>query len=162
MPLERDINMPNSNHSPRRPAEILLVEDEPGDAYLTQEALKNSPIPCRVHLVEDGAQAMAFLRRFDPHTEAPRPDLILLDLNLPRKDGRQVLAEIKADPSLTTIPVVIMTTSKAEGDILSSYQLRANSFVTKPLELEQFIAAVRTIQEFWLAVAQLPPAQKNL
>jgi chemotaxis family two-component system response regulator Rcp1 len=154
--------MQDNANSSRRTAEILLVEDEPGDAYLTQEALKSSPIPCRVHVVEDGAQAMAFLRRFEPYAEAPRPDLILLDLNLPRKDGRQVLSEIKADPQLATIPVVIMTTSKAEVDILSSYQLRANSFVTKPLELDQFIAAVRTLQQFWLGVAQLPPPHQPL
>jgi two-component system, chemotaxis family, response regulator Rcp1 len=145
-----------------RIAEILLVEDEPGDAYLTQEALCSSPIPCRVHLVEDGALALAFLRRQPPHADAPRPDLILLDLNLPCKDGREVLGEIKADPALAMIPVVIMTTSRAESDILSSYRLHANSFVTKPLELEQFLAAVRTIQKFWLEVAQLPPTQETL
>lgn len=136
---------------------ILLVEDEPGDAYLTTEALKSAKIINEVHLVEDGVQAMAFLQREAPYADAPRPDLILLDLNLPRKDGRQVLAEIKQNPSLNAIPVVVLTTSSADEDVLQSYNLRANCYVTKPVDLEQFMAVVKATQDFWLSVVKLPP-----
>ncbi|MCX6903167.1 MAG: response regulator [Verrucomicrobia bacterium] len=141
--------------------EILLVEDEPGDVYLTTEALKTSKILNRLHVAEDGMEAMAFLRRTGPYQDAPRPDLILLDLNLPRKDGREVLAEIKRDPSLALIPVVVMTTSEADKDILHSYSLHANCYVTKPVDLNQFMEVVRATQEFWLTVVKLPslPAQ---
>ncbi|MEI6562372.1 MAG: response regulator [Verrucomicrobiota bacterium] len=139
-----------------KPITILLVEDEPGDAYLTTEALKSAKILNRVHLVEDGVEAMAFLRREAPYANAPRPDLILLDLNLPRKDGRQVLAEIKSDPALGVIPVVVLTTSSADEDILQSYNLRANCYITKPVDLEQFMRVIKTMQEFWLTIVKLP------
>ena len=142
-----------------KPIEILLVEDEPGDAYLTAEALKSAKILNRVHLVEDGTEAMAFLKREGSYADAPRPDLILLDLNLPRKDGRQVLAEIKNDPSLSAIPVVVLTTSSADEDVLRSYSLHANCYITKPVDLDQFMQVVRATQEFWLAVVKLPPPQ---
>ncbi|MEI8233983.1 MAG: response regulator [Verrucomicrobiota bacterium] len=140
-----------------KPIEILLVEDEPGDAYLTIEALKDAKILNRVHLAEDGIEAMAFLHRRGAHAEAPRPDLILLDLNLPRKDGREVLTEIKNDPCLNSIPVVVLTTSSADEDILRSYRLHANCYITKPVDLDQFMAVVRTTQEFWLTIVKLPP-----
>ena len=140
-----------------QPIVILLVEDEPGDSYLTIEALKSAKIMNRVHLVEDGAEAMAFLQREAPYADAPRPDLILLDLNLPRKDGRQVLAEIKHNPSLNSIPVVVLTTSNADEDVLQSYNLRANCYITKPVDLEQFMTVVKATQEFWLSIVKLPP-----
>jgi len=140
-----------------QPIVILLVEDEPGDSYLTIEALKSAKIMNRVHLVEDGAEAMAFLQREAPYADAPRPDLILLDLNLPRKDGRQVLAEIKHNPSLNSIPVVVLTTSNADEDVLQSYNLRANCYITKPVDLEQFMTVIKATQEFWLSIVKLPP-----
>jgi two-component system, chemotaxis family, response regulator Rcp1 len=140
-----------------KPIVILLVEDEPGDAYLTCEALKSAKIINRVHLVEDGVQAMAFLQREAPYAAAPRPDLILLDLNLPRKDGRQVLAEIKNNPCLSTIPVVVLTTSSADEDVLQSYKLRANCYITKPVDLDQFMGVIKATQEFWLSIVKLPP-----
>ena len=139
------------------PIEILLVEDEPGDVYLTTEALKSAKILNRLHVVEDGVEAMAFLRRSGRYQDRPRPDLILLDLNLPRKDGREVLAELKGDAALAEIPVVILTTSKADEDIIRSYQLHANCFVTKPVDLNQFFQVVQSIQHFWLTVVKLPP-----
>ena len=144
--------------STEKPIGILLVEDEPGDAYLTCEALKTAKIINQVHLVEDGVEAMAFLHRKAPYATAPRPDLILLDLNLPRKDGRQVLAEIKNDPCLNSIPVVVLTTSSADEDVLQSYNLRANCYITKPVDLEQFMAVVKATQEFWLSIVKLPPS----
>jgi CheY-like chemotaxis protein len=140
-----------------RPIEILLVEDNPGDVRLTMEALRDAKVHNRVHVAPDGVEALAFLRQEGKHAGAPRPDLILLDLNLPRKDGREVLAEIKADERLKHIPVVILTTSRAEQDILKSYDLHANCYVTKPVDLDQFIAVVRSIEDFWLTVVALPP-----
>jgi len=140
-----------------KPVEILLVEDEPGDAYLTSEALKAAKILNRVHLVEDGVEAMAFLHNEGAYADAPRPDLILLDLNLPRKDGRQVLAEIKNDPCLTAIPVVVLTTSSADEDVLRSYSLHANCYITKPVDLEQFMEVIQATQDFWLTIVRLPP-----
>lgn len=145
-----------NNQTVGKPIEILLVEDEPGDAYLATEALKSAKILNRVHVVEDGVEAMAFLHREGCHSDAARPDLILLDLNLPRKDGRQVLAEIKGDTNLAAIPVVVLTTSSADEDVLRSYNLHANCFVTKPVDLEQFMEIVRKTQEFWLTVVRLP------
>ena len=139
-----------------RPIEILLVEDEPGDVRLTVEALRDARVRNRIHTVEDGVEALDFLRRRPPYTEAPRPDLILLDLNLPRKDGREVLAEIKADPALRTIPVVVLTTSRARDDVLRSYDLHANCFISKPMDLNEFNAVVKSIEDFWLTVARLP------
>lgn len=151
--------MNDGHHTPRaKPVEILLVEDEPGDVYLTQEALRTAKITNRVHVVEDGEEAIAFLRRTGAHADAPRPDLVLLDLNLPRKDGREVLAEVKGDPALAAIPVVVLTTSKADEDILRTYRLHANCYVTKPVDLDQFMAVIRTTQEFWLTIVRLPPA----
>ena len=136
--------------------EILLVEDNPGDVRLTQEALKDAKVLNNLHVVEDGVEAMAFLRQEGKHADAPRPDVILLDLNLPKKDGREVLAEIKADPALMCIPVVVLTTSQAEEDILKSYNLHANCFVTKPVDLDQFIRVVQSIEQFWLTIVKLP------
>jgi two-component system, chemotaxis family, response regulator Rcp1 len=141
---------------PARPVEILLVEDNEPDVALTREALSENKVSNHLHVVSDGIAALDFLHRRPPHAGAPRPDLILLDLNLPRKDGREVLAEIKADDDLKVIPVVILTTSKAEEDILRSYQLQANCYVTKPVQLSQFIEVVRSIDHFWLSIVQLP------
>ena len=141
---------------PARPIEILLVEDEPGDVRLTVEALRDARVRNRIHTVEDGVEALDFLHRRPPYADAPRPDLILLDLNLPRKDGREVLAEIKADPALRTIPVVVLTTSRARDDVLRSYDLHANCFISKPMNFNEFSAVVKSIEEFWLTVARLP------
>ena len=140
-----------------RPIEILLVEDNPGDVRLTREALKDGKVTNNLSVVRDGEQAMAFLRREGDYAEAPRPDLILLDLNLPRKDGREVLSEIKADQDLRRIPVVILTTSNHEHDILEAYDLNANCYITKPVDLDQFIGVVRSISSFWLTIVKLPP-----
>lgn len=139
-----------------RPVEILLVEDSPSDADLTEEVFSDGKVLNNLHWVEDGVEALAFLRRQGKYADAPRPDLILLDLNLPKKDGRQVLAEIKADPSLKLIPVIVLTTSAAERDIFKTYELNANCYVTKPIDLEQFISVVKLIEEFWLALVKLP------
>lgn len=138
------------------PVEILLVEDSPSDVDLTREALEEAKVRNHLHVVGDGARALAFLRREDDFGHAPTPDLILLDLNLPKKDGREVLAEIKADPALRRIPVVVLTTSQAEEDILRSYDLHANCYVTKPVDLDQFIKVVRSIEDFWLEIVKLP------
>jgi two-component system, chemotaxis family, response regulator Rcp1 len=148
--------MSQTEHFRRHPLEILLVEDEAGDVYLTSEALKKGPAPNRLHVVEDGVEALAFLRRAAQYTDAPRPDLILLDLNLPRKDGREVLAEIKADPALASIPIIVLTTSNAPDDIQRAYELHANCYITKPVELDEFMAVLRTLQEFWFSVARIP------
>src|SRR5690348_12544017 len=131
-----------------RPIEILLVEDSPSDTELTVEALREGKMRNNLSTVEDGVQALDFLHRRGPYAHAPRPDLIMLDLNLPRKDGREVLAEIKADPALKTIPVVVLTTSRAEQDILRAYNLHANCYITKPVDFEQFLGVVRTIESF--------------
>jgi two-component system, chemotaxis family, response regulator Rcp1 len=139
-----------------RAIEILLVEDSPGDVRLTMESLKESKVRNNITVVGDGMEALAFLRGQDRYTSAPRPDLILLDLNLPKKDGRQVLAEIKDDPELKRIPVVILTTSKAEEDILRTYTLHANCYITKPVNLDQFMKVVRAIEDFWLTIVRLP------
>lgn len=143
-------------HAEARPIEILLVEDSPTDAMMTQEALEYSKVLNRLHIVEDGEQAMAFLRRQDTYADAPRPGLILLDLNLPKKNGREVLAEVKADEDLRSIPIVILTTSKAEEDIVRSYGLHANCYVTKPVEFEKLAAVVHEIHQFWFCVVTLP------
>ncbi|MCX6026993.1 MAG: response regulator [Chloroflexi bacterium] len=141
------------------PVEILLVEDNAGDADLAREALENSKIRNTLNVVGDGEEAMAFLRGAGKYAGALRPDLILLDLNLPKKDGREVLAEIKADDDLKRIPVVILTTSQVEEDILRSYNLHANCYITKPIDLHQFLNVIRTIEEFWLTIVKLPPNQ---
>jgi CheY-like chemotaxis protein len=140
-----------------RPVEILLVEDSPSDTDLTIEALREAKIRNHLNIAEDGVQALQFLRRQGKHAGAPRPDLIMLDLNLPRKDGREVLAEIKADDSLKTIPVVVLTTSRAEQDVLKAYQQHANCYITKPVDFEKFLSVVRSIESFWLMVVTLPP-----
>lgn len=136
--------------------EILLVEDNPGDVRLTREALRESKLHNNLRVAVDGVDALAYLRGEGAHAGAPRPDLILLDLNLPRKDGREVLAEIKADEHLRSIPVVVLTTSRAEQDVLQSYHLHANCYVTKPVDLEQFITVVKSIEGFWFSIVTLP------
>jgi len=140
------------------PVEILLVEDNAGDYRLTQEALREGKVYNNLHWAKDGVEALDFLHRRGDHGKAPRPDLILLDLNLPKKDGREVLSEIKTDAGLKTIPVVILTTSQAEEDIVRSYHLHANCYVTKPVDLEKFIVVVQSIDRFWLTIATLPKA----
>ncbi|MET7645477.1 response regulator [Streptomyces sp. NPDC005426] len=142
--------------APVQPIEILLVEDDPGDELMTREAFEDNKIGNTLHVVRDGQAALDFLYRRGEHVDAPRPDLILLDLNLPKYDGRQVLARIKQDPELSLIPVVVLTTSSAEEDVLRSYKLHANAYVTKPVDLDQFIAAVRQIDEFFVTVVRLP------
>jgi CheY-like chemotaxis protein len=143
------------------PIEILLVEDNPGDVRLTREALKEGKVYSNLHTVKDGVEAMEFLRRQGKYAGVPRPDIILLDLNLPRKDGREVLEEIKSDEVLKRIPVVVLTTSKAEEDVLRTYNLHANCYVTKPVDLEKFMVVVKTIDTFWLTVVTLPPNGKH-
>jgi len=147
--------------NPVHAIDILLVEDNPADVRLTREALQEAKVLNTLHVVEDGVEAMDFLHKRGLYANGPSPDLILLDLNLPRKDGREVLAEIKQDEKLKFIPVVVLTTSRAEEDIVRSYNLHANAFVTKPVDLKQFLEAVRVIEEFWLAVVTLPPASKS-
>jgi chemotaxis family two-component system response regulator Rcp1 len=149
--------MPRMDREHCRPIEILLVEDNPGDVRLTQEALREGKVRNHLHVAADGVEAMAFLRREGQHAHAPQPDLILLDLNLPKKGGREVLAEIKEDPELRRIPVVILTVSKAEEDVLKSYNLHANCYITKPVNLDQFLEVVKSIEDFWLTVVMLPP-----
>ena len=139
-----------------RPIEILLVEDSPTDAFLTQEAFNRSKLLNKVHVVDNGADAIAFLRRQNAYAKSPRPDLILLDLNLPRKDGKEVLQEIKSDDDLKTIPVVILTSSKEEEDVVRSYKLHANCFITKPVEFQRLSEVVKSIREFWFSVVTLP------
>jgi chemotaxis family two-component system response regulator Rcp1 len=139
-----------------RPIEILLVEDNPGDVRLTIEGLNESKVRNNLHVARDGVEAMEFLRREGQHAGPVRPDLILLDLNLPRMDGREVLSEIKSDPKLKTIPVVVLTTSRAEQDVLRSYELQANCYITKPVDLEQFITVVKSIEDFWFTIVTLP------
>ena len=140
-----------------KPIEILLVEDSPTDVLLTRRALEGSKLINRLHVVEDGVQAIAFLRREPPYADAPRPQLILLDLNMPRMDGREVLAEIKADEDLRMIPVVVLTTSNAEIDVLRSYKLHANCYITKPVDFASFVNAITSLEHFWFAVVTLPP-----
>jgi two-component system, chemotaxis family, response regulator Rcp1 len=141
------------------PVEILLVEDNPGDVRLTKEALREGKVYNNLHWAKDGVEALEFLRREGKHGKAPRPDIILLDLNLPKKDGREVLEIIKSDERLKHIPVVVLTTSKAEEDVLRSYALHANCYVTKPVDLEKFIVVVKSIDRFWLTVVTLPPSK---
>jgi two-component system, chemotaxis family, response regulator Rcp1 len=143
-------------HATRRPVEILLVEDNPGDVRLTIEGLKEGKVYNNLHVARDGVEALAYLRREGKHAGAVRPDLILLDLNLPRMDGREVLSAIKSDARMRTIPVVVLTTSRAEQDVLGSYDLHANCYITKPVDLEQFMTVVKSIENFWLRVVTLP------
>ena len=145
-----------SEQLPIKPVEILLVEDNPGDIDLAREALEGSKVINTLHVVDDGEKAMQFLRRQAPYENAVIPDVILLDLNLPKKSGREVLEEIKNDPGLRSIPVVILTTSRSEEDVLRSYDLHANCYITKPIDLDQFIGVVRSIEDFWLSIVTLP------
>jgi CheY-like chemotaxis protein len=138
------------------PIHVLLVEDSPGDARLTQEAFREANVTIKLHVAPDGVEAMAFLKREGDHADAPRPDLILLDLNLPRMDGREVLALIKGDDNLRSIPTVILTTSEAEADIVKSYDLQANCYLSKPVQLDSFVGLVKSISDFWLTTAKLP------
>ncbi len=151
------MNDSDTNHAYPRPVEILLVEDSPADIELTREALLESKLHNNLYVVTDGEAAMAFLRREPPHESVPRPDLILLDLNLPNKNGREVLAEIKCDPSLSMIPIVIMTVSRDERDILESYRLHANCYIRKPVRFREFIEIVKSIEDFWFSIVTLPP-----
>ena len=146
-----------SMRSPQSPIEILLVEDDAGDALLTRKALENNKISNTLRVVTDGVAALGYLRRQPPHSGAVRPDLILLDLNLPKKSGTEVLAEVKADPRLRQIPVVVLTTSSAEQDILRSYNLHANAYVTKPVDLAKFMHVINAIDDFFVAIVRLPP-----
>jgi CheY-like chemotaxis protein len=141
---------------PSTPVEVLLVEDDPGDVLITQEALRDHKVANRLSVVTNGEEAIDFLRKRGKHADAPTPDLVLLDLNLPRRDGRDVLRDIKGDPVLRRIPIVVLTTSDAEEDVLGSYALHANAFVRKPVDFEQFVAAVRAIDDFYLTVVRLP------
>jgi chemotaxis family two-component system response regulator Rcp1 len=144
-----------------QPIEILLVEDNPGDARLAMESLKDAKVNNNLYWVQDGVQAMVFLRRQGEYSEAPRPDVVLLDLNLPKKDGREVLAEIKTDENLRRIPVVILTVSSDERDVLETYNLHANCYITKPIDLDQFIEVVKSIEDFWLTIVKLPPDEEK-
>ena len=140
-----------------QPIEVLLVEDNPADVRLTMEALKEEKVYSNLHVVNDGVEAMSYLRREGKYTQSPRPDLILLDLNLPKKDGREVLKEIKSDEGLKAIPVVVLTVSKSEEDIMRSYNLHANCYISKPVDLKQFMKIAKTVQEFWFTIVKLPP-----
>jgi two-component system, chemotaxis family, response regulator Rcp1 len=149
--------MMESTGTSGQPLEVLLVEDSPGDVRLTQEALKDAKVHINLRVVRDGMDAMAFLKREGEYATTPRPDLILLDLNLPRKDGREVLKEIKENPEWKSIPVVVLTTSASEADILRSYLLHANCYITKPVNLDGFLTVVKSIDSFWLSIVKLPP-----
>lgn len=151
--------MANTEDAAAPPVEILLVEDNPGDVRLTKEALREGKVYSNLHWAKDGVEALEFLRREGKYADAPRPDIILLDLNLPKKDGREVLESIKNDERFKQIPVVILTTSEAEEDVLRSYQLHANCYITKPVDLDKFIVVVQSIDRFWLTVVTLPPAK---
>ena len=148
-----------ANYENGTPIQVLLVEDNPGDVRLTREAFKDAKVHLEMHVVNDGVEAIDFLNRRGEYADSPRPDLILLDLNLPRKDGRDVLAEVKADTSLKSIPVVILTTSASDVDIESSYLLHANCYISKPVDLEGFLTVVRSIDNFWFSVVKLPLAE---
>lgn len=141
--------------------QVLLVEDSPGDIRLTQEAFRDANMSIHLHVATDGVEAMSFLRNEGEHAKSPRPDLILLDLNLPKMDGREVLAHIKADDSLRTIPTIILTTSESEADIVKSYELQANCYLSKPVQLDAFESLVKSINDFWLTKVKLPQSRKN-
>ena len=142
-----------------RPVDILLVEDNPGDVRLTKEALKDAKVLNEIYVARDGVEAMEFLHRKGKFTDVPLPDIILLDLNLPKKDGREVLAEVKEDPILKHIPVVVLTTSKADEDIIRTYNLHANAFITKPVDLKRFSEIIHVLNEFWFTIVKLPPKE---
>lgn len=142
-----------------RPVDILLVEDNPGDVRLTKEALRDAKVLNEIYVARDGVEAMEFVHREGSFSDVPVPDLILLDLNLPRKDGREVLAEIKKDPRLKRIPVVVLTTSKADEDIVKTYNLHANAYITKPVDLNRFVDIIHALEEFWFSIVKLPPKE---
>jgi len=144
-----------------RPIEVLLVEDNPGDVRLTREALKDGTVGNHLSVAQDGVEALRFLRREGPYADAPRPDVVLLDLNLPRKDGREVLQEMKQERSLRTIPVVVLTSSDAERDIVAAYELQASCYVTKPVDLDQYMTVLRAIEDFWFGIVKLPPEPRH-
>ncbi|MEI8202714.1 MAG: response regulator [Bacteroidota bacterium] len=146
-----------TNHKNLKPIEILMVDDNRGDIRLAMEAIKDAKVTNNIHVVYDGIEAMAFLRKEGIYAEMPRPDIILLDLNMPRKDGREVLEEIKTDPELKRIPVVILTVSQAEEDIIKSYDLHANCYISKPVDLDQFVKIVKSLENFWFTIVKLPP-----
>ena len=148
-----------SEHRPH--FEILMVEDNPGDIVLTQEAFREGRLAHRLSVVEDGEEALRFLRKQGRYQDAPRPDLMLLDLNIPKKDGRELLAEVKNDPSLRHIPVIVLTTSDAEQDVWRAYKLHANCYLTKPLDLDDFLEKIRSIEEFWLTIVRLPTSTRR-
>ena len=150
-----------TEHINEKLIDILLVEDNPGDVRLTREALKEGKVLNNLHVAEDGVEALEFLRKEGRFSAADRPDIIFLDLNLPRKDGREVLAEVKSDPELRSIPVVILTTSKAEEDVVRTYDLHANCYITKPVDLDQFITVVQSVEEFWFNIVRLPPPERQ-
>lgn len=141
-----------------KPIQVLMVEDNPDDVLLTREALKDAKVHCNLHVVEDGVQAMEFLKKRGEFADSPRPDIILLDLNLPRKDGREVLVDIKSDESLRMIPVVVLTTSESPDDIARAYNSHVNCYITKPVDFDQFVKVVRSIEDFWFTVVKLPRA----
>ena len=147
--------------SSKDPADILLVEDNPGDVRLTEEAFKEGQISNTLHVTTDGVEALDFLHQRGEYVDAPRPDIVLLDLNLPRKDGDEVLEEIRADPDLTHLPVIILTSSSAEEDIVQSYELQANAYLTKPVDPEEFVDVVKSFQQFWLSFVRLPPCDER-
>jgi CheY-like chemotaxis protein len=147
---------PMSLHPPGKPVDILLIEDNPRDVKLIREAMREAKVRNGLHVARDGEEAMAFLRREGPHAQAPRPGLILLDLNLPKKDGREVLDEIKSDPALRNIPVVVLTVSEAHEDIVRAYNQNVNAYITKPVDLDQFVRVVQSIEDFWLSIVSLP------
>ncbi|WP_408959384.1 response regulator [Natrinema sp. 74] len=153
--------MSESDTSRAEPAQILLVEDNPGDVRLTKEAFKQGRIENDLHVVSDGTEALDFLTQRDDYADAPRPDLILLDLNLPGKDGEDVLEELKDDPALRSIPVIVLTSSRAEEDVVKSYELHANAYLTKPVDPDEFIETVRAFEKFWFSVVRLPPEVDN-
>ncbi|WP_254863966.1 response regulator [Halovivax gelatinilyticus] len=144
-----------------RPADILLVEDNPGDVRLTREAFEDGAIDNTLHVTTDGVEALDFLHRRGEYEDAPRPDIVLLDLNLPRKDGDEVLDEIRADPGLERLPVIVLTSSQAEEDVAKSYDLRANAFLTKPIDPDEFIGVIKSFQQFWLSIVRLPPCTEE-
>jgi len=149
-----------TEQSPQEHVDILLVEDNPGDVRLTQEAFKNGQIYNDLHVVNDGDEALAFLRNEGEHADAPTPDIVLLDLNLPRKNGDEVLAEVRADPDLARIPVIVLTSSEAQEDVAQSYELQANAYLTKPVDPSEFIEVVKSFKQFWLSVVRLPPGDE--
>jgi CheY-like chemotaxis protein len=149
-----------TDHERTRPINILLVEDNPGDVRLTREALNEGKVLNTLYVAKDGVYALEFLRNEGRYADMPRPDIIFLDLNLPRKDGREVLRDIKTDPALRSIPVVILTTSKAEEDIVQTYDLHANCYITKPVDLEKFLTVVQSVEDFWFNIVRLPPQER--